>query len=93
VQVKAEMDAVNRAFVAAKQRGEPATSEAAMDAAEQHRRHIGDRFYDLDHEFHRNLADMYVADPRFTRTYEDLEPGLAQYVRDAIHANAQRHGA
>jgi DNA-binding transcriptional MerR regulator len=40
VQVKAEMDAVNRAFVAAKQRGEPATSEAAMDAAEQHRRHI-----------------------------------------------------
>jgi DNA-binding transcriptional MerR regulator len=89
--VKAEMEAVNAAFVAAKQRGEPATSEAAMDAAEQHRRHIAERFYDLDHEFHRGLADMYVADARFTKTYEDVEPGLAQYVRDAIHANADRH--
>ena len=34
---------------------------------------------------------MYVADPRFTKTYEDLAPGLAAYVRDAIHANADRH--
>ena len=33
----------------------------------------------------------YVSDPRFTKTYEDLAPGLAQYVRDAIHANADRH--
>ena len=38
-------------------------------------------------------GDMYVADPRFTTTYEDQEPGLAQYVRDAIHANADRAGA
>src|SRR6478735_3169702 len=92
-QVKAEMDAVNAAFVAAMAAGEPATSEAAMDAAEQHRRHIADRFYDLDHGFHRGLADMYVADPRFTKTYEDVAPGLAQYVHDAIHANADRHAS
>ncbi|MBC9822400.1 MerR family transcriptional regulator [Terrabacter sp. MAHUQ-38] len=90
-EVKAEMEAVGAAFVAAKRSGEPATSEAAMDAAEQHRRHINDRFYDIDHDFHRGLADMYVADPRFTKTYDDQEPGLAAYVRDAIHANADRH--
>ena len=30
-------------------------------------------------------------DARFTKTYEDMAPGLAQYVRDAIHANADRH--
>jgi DivIVA domain-containing protein len=88
--VKAEGDAINAAFVAALRAGEPATSERAMDAAEAHRRHIHDRFYDLGYEMHRGLADMYVADPRFTRTYEDLEPGLAQYVHDAIHANALR---
>ena len=41
--------------------------------------------------FHRGLADMYLADPRFTKTYEDQAPGLAQYVHDAIHANADRH--
>ena len=92
-EVKAEADAVNAAFVAALSSGEPATSERAMDAAEQHRLHIHDRFYDLDHTFHRGLADMYVADPRFTKTYEDIAPGLAAYVRDAIHANADRHAS
>jgi MerR family transcriptional regulator, thiopeptide resistance regulator len=92
-EVKAEQDAVNAAFVAAMAAGEPATSEAAMEVAEAHRLHIHRRFYDLDHAFHRGLADMYVADPRFTKTYEDLAPGLAQYVHDAVHANADRHEA
>ncbi len=90
VEVKAETDAVNEAFVEAKRAGEPATSERAMDAAELHRRHIDGRFYSLTPAFHRNLGDMYLSDPRFTATYEELEPGLAQYVRDAIHANADR---
>jgi hypothetical protein len=33
---------------------------------------------------------MYLADPRFTATYEKIRPGLAQYVRDAVFANADR---
>jgi len=90
-EVRAEMEAVTSALVAAMQAGEPATSEVAMGAAEAHREHIHRRFYDLDHSFHRGLADMYLADPRFTKTYEDIAPGLAQYVHDAIHANADRH--
>lgn len=89
--IKAHGDAVDAAFVAAMRSGEPPTGQAAMDAAEAHRRHIADRFYDLDHDFHRNLAEMYVCDERFTKTYENLAPGLARYVRDAIHANADRH--
>jgi DNA-binding transcriptional MerR regulator len=89
-QIKAEMDAVNAGFVAALRSGAAADSDAAMDAAERARLLIHDRFYDVSPEFHRNLADMYVADPRFTKTYEDIAPGLAQYVRDAIHANADR---
>ena len=92
-QVKAEMDATNAAFVSAMDAGLPATSEEAMDAAEQSRFHIHKWFYDITPEFHRNLGDMYVADPRFTRTYEDIKPGMAQYVRDAIHANADRAAA
>ncbi|HEY3534031.1 MAG TPA: MerR family transcriptional regulator [Pedococcus sp.] len=91
-QVKAEMDAVNEAFVVAKRAGLPAASAEAMDAAEQHRSHIHDRFYDVSYDLHRGLADMYVADPRFAKTYDDLEAGLAAYVHDAIHANAARHG-
>src|SRR6266581_2439755 len=38
----------------------------------------------------RGLAQMYVADPRFTKLYEDIAPGLAQYLHDAIVANAER---
>ncbi len=90
VQIKAEMDATNEAFVSSMADGEPAASERAMDAAEQHRLHIHRRFYDLTPDFHRNLGDMYLADPRFTKTYEDIKVGMAQYVRDAIHANADR---
>ena len=89
-QVKAEMDTNNAAFASAMSDGEPATSERAMDAAEEHRLHIHHRFYELTPELHRNLGDMYLADPRFTKNYEDIAPGLAQYVRDAIHANADR---
>jgi MerR family transcriptional regulator, thiopeptide resistance regulator len=90
VQIKAESEAITTAFVEAMTAGLPATSERAMDAAERARRQIHQRFYDITPEFHRNLGDMYVADPRFTKTYEDVAPGLAEYVRDAIHANADR---
>ena len=86
--MKAESEQVNAAFAAALSAGMPADSPDALAAAEAHRRHIEAWFYDLDHSFHRGLADMYLADPRFTKTYEDLAPGLAAYVHDAIHANA-----
>ena len=90
-QIKAETEQLGEQMVAAKRSGEPATSEAAMEAAEAARQHLSRWFYDCSPQFHRNLGDMYVADPRFTKTYEDQEPGLAQYTRDAIHANADRH--
>jgi DNA-binding transcriptional MerR regulator len=35
-------------------------------------------------------AEMYVADERFAKRYEDVAPGLARYVHDAITANADR---
>lgn len=39
---------------------------------------------------HVTLGDMYVADERFTATYERIRPGLAAYLRDAITVNAVR---
>lgn len=86
--LKIEMDEVNAAFVDAKRAGEPPTSPRATAAAEAHRRHIDGWHYALGYPMHRCLADMYVADERFAAHYDALEPGLAQYVRDAIHANA-----
>jgi hypothetical protein len=91
--IRAEGRAVDEAFAAAFRSGVPATDQRAMDAAEAHRQHISRRFYDVSYAMHRNLGDMYVADERFTATYDGVEPGLAGYVRDAIRANADRHGA
>jgi DNA-binding transcriptional MerR regulator len=92
VRIKAEGEATNDAFVAALRGGVPADSEATMDLAEEARAQIVRWFYDCTYEIHRGLATMYVADPRFSRGYEDRAPGLARYVHDAIVANCARHG-
>ncbi len=72
--------------------GQPADGEAARAAAEELRLHIDRWFYPCSHEMHRNLGEMYIGDPRFRARYEAREPGLAQYVRDAIIANAEAAG-
>jgi hypothetical protein len=35
---------------------------------------------------------MYIADPRFTATYEKMRTGMAQWWHNAILANAARNG-
>lgn len=86
--VKDEGARIDRLLVEAATAGGP-SSEAAFAAAEVHRAGI-ERFYRCNYQMHRALADMYLADPRFTAYYENLSPGLAQWLRDAIHANADR---
>jgi|SRR5690349_5732681 len=89
--IAAEGEEVTARFVALKRAGAAPDSAEAMDAAEAHRAQIDRWFYAVAYPMHRGLADMYLADPRFTTTYDDREPGLAQYLHDAIHANADRH--
>jgi len=84
--IKAEGEAVNAAFVAALDAGLPPDSPEAASAARAHREHISSRFYDVSDEMHQGLGQMYVADERFRATYDDRRPGLAQYVSDAILA-------
>ncbi len=91
--IKADGQAVVERFVAAMNGGLAADSPEAMDAAEAHRQQISDAFYDCTYEIHVGLAEMYVADPRFTATYEKIAPGLAAYVSEAIRRNAARHTA
>ena len=89
--IKAEGQAVLDRFAAAMHAGLAPDSPEAMDAAEEHRQQITDAFYDCTYEIHVGLAEMYIADPRFTATYGKVAPGLATYVSDAIKANAARH--
>jgi DNA-binding transcriptional MerR regulator len=89
VEIKAAQQSLEGELAQALADGAPAGGERAMDLAERHRLGI-ETFYDCSSTMHRGLADMYLSDPRFTQHYEDVAPGLAQYVHDAIHANADR---
>lgn len=91
--IGAEFESITQRMAATMAAGEPATGPVAMDVAEEHRRHIARWFYDLGYPMHRGLAELYIADPRFTANYENVATGLAQYMRDAILANAARHEA
>lgn len=90
--IKAQGQAAIDQVVGAMNAGRPADGPEAMDGAEAHRRQIDDAFYPCSYEMHVGLAEMYVADARFTTTYEKIAPGLAQYLHDAIRANAARNG-
>ncbi|MDW4906949.1 MerR family transcriptional regulator [Streptomyces sp. ADMS] len=73
--------------------GEHPAGEAAMAMAEEHRRHITRWFYECTYDIHRGLADMYISDERFKEFYDSMRPGLAEHLREAITANAARHGS
>ncbi len=90
LRLKDEGADVERRFAAALRADNAPTAPEAMEAAEEHRRHIGRWFYECPYELHRGLADMYVADPRFSAHYEGVVAGLANFVHAAIHANADR---
>ncbi|MCV7282316.1 MerR family transcriptional regulator [Mycolicibacterium flavescens] len=85
IDIKNDNDALLTALADAKRRGVPPGSAEGDALARRHRASI-ERFYDCDDEMHRCLAQMYLADERFTATYDDVEPGLAQYVHDVIVA-------
>lgn len=89
-EIKEETDETNTRFVALMQAGVPATSTEAMDVAEDARRQIRRWFYDCSREMHAGIAELYVADPRYAQTYEEVAAGLARYVHDAVVANAAR---
>jgi DNA-binding transcriptional MerR regulator len=90
LRIRSEADAITQAFAAAMLGGQPADSAEALAAARAHRAHIAQTYYALTPEMHRGLAEMYVADDRFMRTYDDVAPGLAQYVHDAIVLAAEQ---
>jgi len=90
IDLKAEADAGLREFAGAMTAGTPPDSDEVAAMAEAHRAYLTRWFYDCSIEMHRGLAEMYVADQRFTATFDAVAPGLAQYVHDAIVANAER---
>lgn len=68
--------------------GDQPDSESAAAAAEAHRQAISDWWYECDYEMQVGLAQMYLADERFADHYNTRHPALAEFVHDAILANA-----
>lgn len=93
VRFKTESEQINATIVELMDAGVAATDPRAMDAVDMARLQINTWFYPCSHEMHSNLADMYIADPRFEANYEKVHAGMARYVHDAIKANLERSRA
>ena len=64
--------------------GEPA-GELAQKAADLHRQWLSFTWGKYSKEAHAGVAQMYVDDERFTKYYDQHQPGLAQFLRDAVY--------
>ena len=83
---KVDQEAATELFVYAFGNSLPVSSEKAQAAVVAHRTAISKWFYECSVEMQKNLAVMYVQDPRFKKYYDGRVNGLAQYVHDAIMA-------
>ena len=81
---KVDQEAATELFVYAFGNSLPIDSPKAQEAVRAHRDAITKWFYDCSVEMQKNLAVMYVEDPRFKENYDGRVRGLAQYVHDAI---------
>ncbi len=81
---KVDQEAATELFVYAFGNSLPIDSPKAQEAVIAHREAITKWFYDCTVEMQKNLAVMYIEDPRFKEYYDGRVRGLAQYVHDAI---------
>jgi hypothetical protein len=83
---KVDQEAATELFVYAFGNSLPIDSDKTKAAVIAHRDAITKWFYDCSIEMQKNLALMYIEDPRFKEYYDGRVRGLAQYVHDAIQA-------
>jgi hypothetical protein len=81
---KVDQEAATELFVYAFGNSLPIDSPKTQEAVRAHRDAITKWFYDCSVEMQKNLALMYIEDPRFKEYYDGRVRGLAQYVHDAI---------
>jgi hypothetical protein len=83
---KVDQEAATELFVYAFGNSLPIDSHKTQEAVKAHREAITKWFYDCSVKMQKNLALMYIEDPRFKEYYDGRVRGLAQYVHDAIQA-------
>lgn len=83
-ELKDESEDIFRALAEALAAGAAPGDPRVQALAERHRLHIERWFYPCSRAMHRGLSELYVNDPRFTRTIDRHGAGLAGFLRDAI---------
>ena len=61
------------------------SGEKAQRACELHKKWLGYTWNFYTKEAHRNLGEMYVADERFKKYYDDNKKGMSEFFRDALN--------
>lgn len=74
---------LNESLKAAIGTGDPA-GELAQKTADMHRQWLSYNWNSYSKEAHAGLAQMYVDDERFKAYYDKIQPGAADFLRDAI---------
>ena len=78
-------DVLMRKIVAASDADKDPASDEVQELIAEHYDSLH-TFYEPNLEMYRGLGSMYVDDPRFAATYDKYKPGLAVFMRDAMHA-------
>lgn len=78
---------INLALATAVQNSENPQGPAGKEIAALHKRWLSYTWPAYTANAHRGLADMYVADPRFTEYYDKNVSGCAQFLRDAVNCH------
>ncbi len=87
-QFKAEQKRLMEEILAARAKG--SEDPIVLDLMGKHRAGITKWFYDCTLDIFEGLADLYVQDARFTKTYEDISPGLATFISASMKAYVAR---
>ncbi len=74
---------INQTLKQAMEQGDPA-GELAQKVCGMHKKWLSYYWKKYSKEAHMGLAQTYVDDPRFRKYYDDIAPGCAEFLRDAI---------
>ena len=86
--VRGEEGAVCRALAERMDRTAPDAPEI-QELVARYREMLG-HFYEITPERYLGLAHLYTEDPAFRAHYEEIAPGLAEYLRAAIEVYVSR---
>ncbi len=88
--IKAEGERLTIAMVSEDPHPSP-DDPAVQEAIAEYHAYINKYFYTCELDQLRGLADMWVADPRFSANYERVRTGGADFVRQAVHIYCDRN--